>query len=72
MIDTFYGLRCDVCRKVMATNGQFLRSPLQPALYTDLPTAVADGNAKLWLVWQEPEDEGTNIWHVLCPNDRND
>lgn len=70
MIQTLYAVRCDECNNVMAVNGQFPRGPYPAAMYPDLASAVAGGNSKYWQVWQNPEDEGTDLWHVLCPNDQ--
>jgi hypothetical protein len=70
MIDTLYAVRCDVCLNIMSVTGGFPSLNRPAALYPDLASAVAGGNSKLWEVWQEPEDAGTDIWHVLCPNNQ--
>lgn len=70
MIQARYLVRCDTCNNVMSVTGGFTNSMFPAAMYPDMAAAVAGGNAKLWVVWQEPEDEGTDLWHVLCPNDQ--
>lgn len=70
MIQARYCVRCDICSNVMSVTGQFPTPMYSIALYPDVTAAVNGGNSKHWLVWQEVEDEGTDLWHVLCPNDQ--